>query len=66
MTDPGTTRDTDRLADAVLRAMEHDLARPDRDDVASNSSAGSIASRSRAEIWNWTNPCCSSPTTASA
>jgi hypothetical protein len=31
MTDPGTTRDTDRLAHAVLRAVEDDLARPNRD-----------------------------------
>jgi hypothetical protein len=30
-TDPGTTRATDRLADAVLRAVEDDLARPNRD-----------------------------------
>jgi peptidase M48-like protein len=33
MTDPGTTRDADALADNVLRAVDHDLARPDRDDV---------------------------------
>jgi hypothetical protein len=27
----GTTRDTDRLPDAALRAVEDDLARPNRD-----------------------------------
>ena len=36
-TDPGTTRATDRLADAVLRAVEGDLARPGRDDGAERS-----------------------------
>src|SRR4029077_19599107 len=36
-TDPGTTRATDRLADAVLRAVDGYRARPGRDDGAERS-----------------------------